>query len=127
MKMTALQFVTEYLLGKFKTFSHEDKECILSSTSFKSWEEFETSIKNNEDDLVDWAICEMPRLIDQEEIIVCDGFGTDEGDFYVLQINDKLIRISYSEYSHFSWGKIEFDFVEQVEILVPTKTWQIIK
>lgn len=132
MKQTALTFVTEYLLEKFKTFSIKDKETILGSTSFESWEEFESEIKTNQYDLVEWAIVELPNWKGLENIlpsvkIVQDGFESDEGDFCVFEIDGKFIKILYSNFERMCFRTIEFDFVEQVEILVPTKTWQIIK
>lgn len=131
--MTALEFTTDFILKEFENLNTEQKDTIVEMVTYvNSWEEFINAFKENKNDLVEWSIVELPNWKGLENILptvkmVEDGFKTDEDDFHVIELGGKFIKVSYSNFERMCFQTIEFDFVEQVEILVPIKTWQIIE
>lgn len=131
--MTALQFTTDFILKEFENLTIKQKDTIVEMVTYvDSWEEFIIAFKENKNDLVEWSIVELPNWKGLENILptvkmIEDGFETGEGDFCVFELDGKFIKVSYSNFERMCFQTIEFDFVKQVEILVPTKTWQIIK
>lgn len=131
--MTALAFVTEYLIQKLKSLPDKSKKQIIEDLyHHDSWKKFIKTIKSNEDDSVKWVLLELGswnKLFDFRKEIVEEDWESDEPVYVIFKFEDKFIKITSSDFDFKNYGyrKVEFDFVELVEILVPKKIWQTIE
>jgi len=130
MKNKALKFLIEFLLPKFEKLPLEAKNKIINNLYLHdSWEEFINTVKLNRDDSVKWVMCNLKawdKTFDFDEFIVDEKYDDDSNDHYIIfNIEDKFIRINLLNYDSKTgcFQKIEYDFVEQKEILVPKKIW----
>lgn len=134
MKQTAQEFLIETALPILKSQRKEVEPRLENSTSFETWNEFIKAVKSDPD-ILDWVMTELFTGTCGDQFIVEDfnnqiedWYENDETEYYVvINVSGKFIMTKYSEYDKFIWKKVEFSFVEQIEIMVPKLIWQIIE
>ena len=128
MKQTALEYLIEFAIDKLNSLSDHLKGMIIQSTTCETWEEVINDVRQNKNDFVEWVFAEcfagtVDRSLDIFPDLESETNLLDEM-VYIYHIDGRNIRFKYSDYSSFVWKNIEYDFVEQVEVMVPTLIWQ---